>query len=103
MNQEEIAFELDTEGRPIRIYKKQRLDTHKLVEEFMLLANKEVAEFVYKYEKNSGKLFPLPYRIHDLPDKERIAELAVFVKALGHELFIGPIWKCHRQGYAGAF
>jgi ribonuclease R len=87
---DEIAFELDEAGRPIRIYKKQRLDTHKLVEEFMLLANKEVAEFVYKYEKNSKKLFPLPYRIHDLPDKERIAELAVFVKALGHELFVGP-------------
>jgi ribonuclease R len=87
---DEIAFELDSEGRPIRIYKKQRLDTHKLVEEFMLLANKEVAEFVYKYEKNSKKLFPLPYRIHDLPNKERIAELAVFVKALGHELFVGP-------------
>ncbi|MFA5652192.1 MAG: ribonuclease R [Candidatus Paceibacterota bacterium] len=87
---DEIAFELDPAGKPIRIYKKQRLDTHKLVEEFMLLANKEVAEFVYKYEKNSKKLFPLPYRIHDLPDKDRIAELAVFVKALGHELFVGP-------------
>ena len=87
--QEEIAFELDEKGKPIKIYKKKRLDTHKLVEEFMLLANKEVAEFVYKFEKKSGKLFPLPYRIHDFPDKDRIAELAVFVKALGHELIIG--------------
>jgi len=87
--QEEIAFELDSAGKPIKIYKKQRLDTHKLVEEYMLLANKEVAEYVYKYEKKSGKLFPLPYRIHDLPDKDRIGELAVFVKALGHELIIG--------------
>jgi ribonuclease R len=86
--QEEIDFELDEAGKPIKIYKKQRLDTHKLVEEFMLLANKEVAEYVYKFEKKSGKLFPLPYRIHDLPDKDRIAELAVFVKALGHELII---------------
>ncbi len=87
--QEEIAFELDESGKPIRIYKKERLDTHKLVEEFMLLANKEVAEFVYKHEKKTGKIFPLPYRIHDLPDKDRIAELSVFVKALGHELIIG--------------
>ncbi len=87
--QEEIAFELDNQGKPIRIYKKQRLDTHKLVEEYMLLANKEVAEYVYKFEKKSGKLFPLPYRIHDFPDKDRISELAVFVKALGHELIIG--------------
>ena len=87
--QEEIAFELDATGKPIRIYKKARLDTHKLVEEYMLLANKEVAEYVYKFEKKSGKLFPLPYRIHDFPDKDRIAELAIFVKALGHELIIG--------------
>lgn len=85
---EETAFELDTQGKPIRIYKKEILDTHKLVEEYMLLANREVAEYVYKHEKKSGKVFPLPYRIHDLPDKEKIAELAVFVKALGHELFI---------------
>ncbi|MFH1455282.1 MAG: ribonuclease R [bacterium] len=87
--QEEIAFELDAQGKPIKIYKKQRLDTHKLVEEYMLLANKEVAEYVYKFEKKSGKLFPLPYRIHDFPDKDRITELAVFVNALGHELIIG--------------
>lgn len=87
--QEEIAFELDATGKPIKIYKKERLDTHKLVEEYMLLANKEVAEFVYKYEQKSGKLFPLPYRIHDLPDKERIANLAIFVKVLGHDLVVG--------------
>ena len=87
--QEEIAFELDATGKPIRIYKKQHLDTHKLVEQYMLLANKEVAEFVYKAEKKSGKSFPLPYRIHDFPDRERISELAIFVKALGHELVIG--------------
>jgi ribonuclease R len=87
--QEEVAFELDESGKPIRIYKKERLDTHKLVEEFMLLANKEVAEFVYKHEKKTGKIFPLPYRIHDLPNKDRIAELSIFVKALGHELIIG--------------
>ena len=86
--QDEIAFELDEKGVPIKIYKKQRLDTHKLVEEYMLLANREVAEFVYKFEKKSGKVIPLPYRIHDLPDKERIGELAIFVKALGHQLFI---------------
>lgn len=86
---EETAFELDAQGKPIRIYKKEILDTHKLVEEYMLLANREVAEYVYKHEKKSGKIFPLPYRIHDLPDKEKIAELAIFVKALGYELFIG--------------
>ena len=87
--QDEIAFELNEKGKPIRIYKKERLDTHKLVEEYMLLANREVAEFVYTFELKSGKSFPLPYRIHDFPDKERIADLSIFVKALGHELVIG--------------
>jgi len=87
--QDEIAFELDEKGVPIRIYKKERLDTHKLVEEFMLLANREVAEYVYKFEKKTGRSIPLPYRIHDLPDKDRIAELSIFVKALGHNLVIG--------------
>ncbi|MFH1626482.1 MAG: RNB domain-containing ribonuclease, partial [bacterium] len=87
--QEEITFILDETGKTIKIYKKQRLDTNKLIEEYMLLANKEVAEYVYKFEKKSGKLFPLPYRIHNLPNKEKIAELAIFVKALGHELIIG--------------
>jgi ribonuclease R len=87
--QKEIEFELDQEGKPIKIFRKERLDTHKLVEEFMLLANREVAEFVYKYEKKSGKIFPIPYRIHDFPDKQKISELAIFVKALGHELMIG--------------
>ncbi len=86
---DEIAFEFDAQGKPVRIYKKAPLDTHKLVEEYMLLANKEVAEFVYKHEKKTGKIFPLPYRIHDFPDKEKIEELSVFVKALGHELVIG--------------
>lgn len=86
--QEEVGFILDDSGKPIKVFKKQRLETHKLVEEFMLLANKEVAEFVYKHERKSKKLFPIPYRVHDLPDKDKIAELAVFVNALGHELFI---------------
>ena len=54
--QDEVAFELDAQGKPIRIYKKQRLDTHKLVEEYMLLANKEVAEYVYKFEKKSWEI-----------------------------------------------
>ncbi len=87
--QEEIYFELDENGKPMKIYKKERLDTHKLVEEYMLLANREVAEYVYKYEKKTGKIFPLPYRIHDFPDREKIRELSIFVKALGHELVIG--------------
>ena len=85
--QDEVKFELDKDGKPLRIYIKKRLDTHKLVEEFMLLANKEVAEFIFKASKSrQEKHNPFIYRIHDVPDKEKIAQLSVFLKALGYEL-----------------
>lgn len=85
--QEEIKFKLDENGKPIGVYKKERLDTHKLVEEYMLLANREVAKFIYeaiqkKGKKDTGAI----YRIHDLPDKDRMLDLSVFVKALGYKL-----------------
>ncbi len=86
--QDEVAFDLDEQGKPIRIYKKSRLDTHKLVEEYMLLANKEVAEFIYKAYKKTNSDSPFIYRIHDLPDSEKITALSIFVKALGYELTI---------------
>ncbi|MSU54944.1 MAG: ribonuclease R [Candidatus Taylorbacteria bacterium] len=84
--QDEVRFELDETGRPIKIYKKKRLDTHKLVEEYMLLANKEVAEFIFKARENKKSDEPFIYRIHDLPDRERIANLGIFLKALGFDL-----------------
>ena len=81
---DEVVFELDTKGVPIGIRKKERLASHKLVEEFMLLANREVAEFM---KKPAGEhVNPFLYRIHDLPDKEKIAELLVLLRALGHHL-----------------
>jgi len=88
--QDEVAFELDSAGKPIRIYKKQRLDTHKMVEEYMLLANKEVAEFIFKAYKKTNSDSPFIYRIHDLPDQDKINSLSIFVKALGYDL---PITK----------
>jgi ribonuclease R len=89
--QDEIRFELDPiSGKPLKIYKKERLDTHKLVEEYMLLANREVAEYMWKaFEKKAFKS-PFIYRIHDTPDRDRIAELALFVKALGYTLPLTP-------------
>jgi ribonuclease R len=84
---DEIKFELDKDGRPIRIVKKARMDTHKLVEEFMLLANREVAKFIYEQNKNfGGNNIGLMYRVHDVPNPERIADLIVFLKALGYIL-----------------
>jgi len=81
----EIKFQLDENGRPIAIIKKERLDTHKLVEEFMLLANREVAEIIYTKNKINHQETAGLYRIHDLPDAERIGDLSLFVKALGFD------------------
>ena len=86
---EEIKFKLDINGKPIGVYKKERLDTHKLVEEYMLLANREVAKFIFdSIKKNGPRDTGAIYRIHDMPDKEKIADLATFAKALGYDLHI---------------
>ncbi|MEI6238457.1 MAG: ribonuclease R [bacterium] len=86
--QDEIKFKLDEAGRPIGVYKKERLDSHKLVEEFMLLANKEVAKFIWDRAKAQGINAKGIYRIHDTPDKTRIADLSEFVRSLGHTLHL---------------
>lgn len=84
--QDEVKFELDSEGHPIRVFRKQRKDAHKLIEEFMLLANREVASYVSKLHRGK-KIEPLfVYRIHDFPNQERITELGIFLKAVGYEL-----------------
>ncbi|MCE9644290.1 ribonuclease R [Candidatus Parcubacteria bacterium] len=87
--QDEVKFELDETGKPIRVFRKQRLDAHRLVEEFMLLANREVATYVHRLPGNENKDAPIfMYRIHDLPKEDRIAELAIFLRALGHEVHV---------------
>lgn len=92
---EEVKFILDEEGRPIDLYKKVRKDAHKLVEEFMLLANRKVAEFGYnqgskgKDEKESRKSHPFVYRVHDSPNEEKIVEFSKFIKRFGYEIKTG--------------
>ena len=81
---DEVRFELDSEGKPLRVYKKPRLDTMKMIEEWMLLANREVAKFLSDKTKVRGGASI--FRIHNFPKMERIEELAVFVRALGHDL-----------------
>lgn len=80
----EVKFKLDETGKPISVYKKERLDTHMLVEDFMLLANREVAEFIYQAHKDKKGVGM--YRIHDLPDPQKITDLSVFLKAMGYTL-----------------
>ncbi len=85
--QDEIKFRLDETGKPIEVIRKVRTDSHKLVEEFMLLANRGVAEFLSKdYEKRGIKGAAMIYRIHDFPTQEKIKDLALFLKALGYDL-----------------
>ena len=83
---DEIKIILDENKFPVQIVKKQRKDAHKLVEEFMLLSNKRVAEFIGKIGKKEEKLFV--YRIHNEPNQERIRQLALFLKPLGYNLHI---------------
>lgn len=78
----EVKFELDKNGIPVEIKIKEVRDSHKLIEEFMLLANQIVAAHVKP--KENKKSIPFVYRIHDLPDKEKIIEFARFVKSLGY-------------------
>lgn len=80
-NSEESTFELDEEGNPIRVYIKERKDAHKLVEDLMLLANRQVAEFVG--QKKDGQAVPFVYRVHDYPDPVKVAEFAAFAAEMG--------------------
>ena len=81
---EEVKFELDEQGKPLRIVAKVFQDTHKLVEEFMLLANTRVAERVAKMQK-AKHLPTFVYRTHDEPDPEKLEEFWGFVQQLGYK------------------
>ena len=78
---EELRFLLDENGKPLDVYVKESFDAHKLVEDFMLLANKEVAIFIDK--KSKGQEIPFVYRIHDEPNMDKLADFAAFAKELG--------------------
>jgi len=83
----EVRFDLDDDGKPISLRIKERKDAHKLVEEFMLLANKRVAEFVYKMKKGKSKN-TFVYRTHDYPDPEKLSAFSIFARKFGHELHV---------------
>lgn len=80
---EEVRFRLDEEGTPIEVYTKERMDTHMLVEEFMLLANREVSEFMTKKETPP---IPFIYRIHDQPNVDKLKDFALFAAELGFKM-----------------
>src|SRR5574344_39668 len=81
----EVRFEIDEKGKPLSVYFKESKDANKLVEEFMLLANRTVAEKIGRVPKGKkAKVFP--YRIHDLPDPEKLDNLAQFIARFGYKL-----------------
>ena len=78
----EVRFEIDEKGHPISTYIKVAKDANKLVEEFMLLANRSVAEMIGRVPKGK-KAKTLPYRIHDVPDPEKLEKLSAFIAKFG--------------------
>jgi len=85
---DEVKIELNEKGAPVKIYRKGSIDTNKLVEEFMLLANKGVAERIENFCKSEDLKKVFVYRVHDVPDREKLEELNILLKAFGHELKI---------------
>ncbi len=82
---QEVKFKLDKDGKPLEVYFKDQKEAHKLIEEFMLLANKAVAERIGKIrEGQKPKTFV--YRVHDIPNPEKLNTLATFVEKLGYKI-----------------
>lgn len=82
---EEVKFKLDDKGKPVDVYIKESKDAHKLVEDFMLLANRKVAEFV-GLRKKGEKAKPFLYRVHDAPPQEKLSTFSEFVQKLGYKM-----------------
>jgi ribonuclease R len=80
---QEVRFQLDENGKPIGIVIKESKDAHKLIEEFMLLANRTIAEYVSRIKINQEPV-PFPYRIHDTPDDEKLKPFVAFAKKFGY-------------------
>lgn len=81
----EVKFQLDEDGKPLGVYQKVRVDAHKLIEEFMLLANKKVAEYVFNLKKTEPRN-TMVYRTHDAPDPEKLKNFSTFAKRFGYNV-----------------
>jgi len=81
----EVRFEIDEKGKPLSVYFKYAKDSNKLIEEFMLLANRTVAEFVGNVPKNK-KAKTFVYRIHDIPNAEKMENLSEFIRRFGYKI-----------------
>jgi ribonuclease R len=84
-DRKEVKFRLDESGKPIDVYFKEQKDAHKLIEEFMLLANRSVAEKIGR-KRGNNKPKTFVYRIHDIPNMEKLNTLSNFVSKLGYKI-----------------
>jgi ribonuclease R len=82
---EEVKFILDETGKPISVFKKVRKDAHKLIEDFMLLANRKVAEFIFKKNTELNEK-PFVYRVHDSPNLEKLLSFAKVANQFGYRI-----------------
>jgi len=82
----EVRFEIDEKGKPISVFFKEAKESNKLIEEFMLLANKTVATHIGKPQKRGEKPKTFVYRIHDVPNPDKLAEFSTFIKRFGYKL-----------------
>ncbi len=87
-DKEEVKFHLDDMGKPMGVYFKVQMDAHKLIEDFMLLANKQVATLLNKAHENKQKHKQLPavYRVHDSPSNDKLTDLSNFVGKFGYTM-----------------
>jgi len=81
----EVEFKLDDTGFPTAIERKHRLDSHRLIEEFMLAANRTVSEHIKKIS-NENFTYPFIYRVHEKPDAEKMKKLLEFLKVIGYQI-----------------
>lgn len=81
----EVKFKLDEKGKPLGVIPKERKDAHMLIEEFMLLANKKVAEFIFNKGTEAHPM-TFVYRTHDNPDPEKLDTFANFAQRFGHQM-----------------
>lgn len=84
---QEVRFRLDEKGKPIGIEVKESKESHQLIEEMMLLANRTVAEYIFKI-KVGEKEIPFPYRVHDQPNEDKLAPFILYAKKFGHKFDI---------------
>ncbi len=82
---DEVKFKLDENGVPVEVYLKERKETHMLIEDFMLLANREVATYILKKGEREEEI-PFVYRVHDEPDPEKVENFAAFAREMGLDL-----------------